>query len=557
MANRIVLEIDDLHYRLAKVSVEGQRVQVSRAVEFPVVADDDVRAKAVKLKEALQSGGLGRGDCDVILSRKAIELREISLPPAPDEELPDMVRFSSRNEFASVNENWSLDFIPLTDAQDQQRVVLAGALPPQIAQDIRQTCELAGLKVQRMLVRPFCTAQALVPGDEAKPVLLVHDLGNELELTLVHAKKVFMTRTVKLPEGASEQRLAAMVQEIQRSQMLAARSAAGRAIGETLIATAPMNRGGLTKLMAERELASCELIDVCQRIVEQGGTLDAAEAEKFVAHYGAGLAQAERAWPTLDFVAPRRRIEKKTDYRRMALIGALAATLLVSVVGFCWYLLSEQASRIARLEKEHRLLKESNDKMGVDQIVGEVQLVDNWQRSNLNWLEELREVSQRLLTADEAMVGYLKAELARTGPEIILRGRLNERETNTELKSNLAERPYQVEQRKNVMSIDSKEYPFEFEYALLMDRSGVNVVQQIGQRIRELAAAKSPTATPAAQTAESPTANEEKTAIEQPATDEKSADGPKVAEPVKQPDDSDGETEPGVKSDESDKADGQ
>jgi len=38
------------------------------------------------------------------------------------------------------------------------------------------------------------------------------------------------------------------------------------------------------------------------------------------------------------------------------------------------------------------------------------------------------------------------------------------------------------------MVSESKDYPFEFEYALLLDQSGVNVAQQIGQRIRDLAA---------------------------------------------------------------------
>jgi hypothetical protein len=43
------------------------------------------------------------------------------------------------------------------------------------------------------------------------------------------------------------------------------------------------------------------------------------------------------------------------------------------------------------------------------------------------------------------------------------------------------------------MLTDSEDYPFEFEYALLLDRSGVNIAQLIGQRIREAAAAQNPT----------------------------------------------------------------
>jgi hypothetical protein len=488
MANRIVLEIDDRQCRLARIAADGKRVQLSKPVELTFDADDDLSTRAKKLKDALQRGGLGRGDCDVVLSRRAIELRELALPPAPDDELPELVRFTSRNEFASVNENWVIDFVPLTDAPEQSRVVLAGALPPVPGQEVRQLCEQAGLKLHRLLLRPFCTAQALIPANAPKPVLLVHDLGEEVELTLAHGRKIYLTRTVKLSEHDPAQQLAALVREIQRSHMLATKSVVGRTIGETLIATVPAKREPLSKLLANIDIGPVQLIDVCQVIAEQGGTLDATDAERFVAHYGAGLGLIQRGWPGLDFAAPRRKVEKKTDYRRVALWSGLAATLLFGAIGTAWYLLSLQGNRIALLEQEFTQLKKANDDLGVDQIVGEVELIDNWEKSNVNWLEELREVSQRLLSADEAMVGYLKAELGRTGPEIVLKGKLNERETNTLLKSNLAERPYQVEQRKNVMTTDSKDYPFEFEYALLMDRSGVDVAQRIGQRIRELAA---------------------------------------------------------------------
>jgi hypothetical protein len=61
------------------------------------------------------------------------------------------------------------------------------------------------------------------------------------------------------------------------------------------------------------------------------------------------------------------------------------------------------------------------------------------------------------------------------------------------LKNNLAERPYEIEQRRNVMSSDSTDYPFEFEYALVLDQSGVNIPKLIGQRIRDAAAAQNPT----------------------------------------------------------------
>ena len=49
------------------------------------------------------------------------------MPPAPDNELPDLIRFQAMREFGAMQSDWPLDFIPLDSDPEQPRSVLAAA----------------------------------------------------------------------------------------------------------------------------------------------------------------------------------------------------------------------------------------------------------------------------------------------------------------------------------------------------------------------------------------------------------------------------------------------
>ena len=151
-------------------------------------------------------------------------------------------------------------------------------------------------------------------------------------------------------------------------------------------------------------------------------------------------------------------------------------------------MLSSQSNTIDRLGQELAELKKANEssgqRPGVDQIIGEVKLIDDWQQDNVNWLAEMGEISSRLLTADDAMVGQFTGQLGRNGAEIKLRGRTTLRETNTKLKTNLANRPFKINEGRSEVSGGATDYPVQFDYGLQLDREKVDVPKTIAERIR-------------------------------------------------------------------------
>ena len=62
------------------------------------------------------------------------------MPPAPDEELPDMVRFQAMRDFTQLSDDTPLDFIPLRADGEEHRNVLAAAISNELLSEIRATC---------------------------------------------------------------------------------------------------------------------------------------------------------------------------------------------------------------------------------------------------------------------------------------------------------------------------------------------------------------------------------------------------------------------------------
>ncbi len=137
----------------------GSRIVIEHAFLIPwnedgKEADQLEQRVGQRIAEELDARGISRPPALVAVGRGSIELRQLQLPPAPDDELPDMVRFQAAREFNELDEKWLLDFVPIDQATDGPRTVLAMAIAPAVIRQIEGVCEQAGLKMQRLLLRP-------------------------------------------------------------------------------------------------------------------------------------------------------------------------------------------------------------------------------------------------------------------------------------------------------------------------------------------------------------------------------------------------------------------
>src|SRR5271166_19405 len=165
MSQLFALEWDPREIRLMVASGRGRQVVIEQAFSVPCVMDasagDVAEQIGRRIAAELDARGLGRAEVVVAVGRNSIELRQLQLPPAPDEDLPDMVRFQATREFNELDDKWLLDFIPIEGTATSPRTVLATAIAPAILAQIEAVCEHAGLKMLRLVLRP-CEAALLL-----------------------------------------------------------------------------------------------------------------------------------------------------------------------------------------------------------------------------------------------------------------------------------------------------------------------------------------------------------------------------------------------------------
>ena len=137
------------------------------------------------------------------VGRDNVQMKLMTLPPAPLDELPDMVRFQAEREFTALGSRCIARFHPALRRCQTPNQVLALALSPAGMAEARELCEAIGVEADRIAVRG-CAAAVMVNRaglvDPAKFALVVNPLTDEADLAAQTGETVVLLRTVRLPD---------------------------------------------------------------------------------------------------------------------------------------------------------------------------------------------------------------------------------------------------------------------------------------------------------------------------------------------------------------------
>ena len=490
----VALQFEDNQIFVASSRVAGKRAQVQNL--FSVQLEGDDAAVGEQLKSDLAKHNLSRADAILVVSRANVEMREVVVPPAPDNELPDMVRFIARSEFASLNENWLFDYVPLSDDPTASRTVLAAGLSPELDTQMRTIADAAGLKVKHIVLRPYACIDLVRPKlADGKCRLLVDPNGDQTDMTIVSGTDLLATRTVRIPESYdANQRSTNLLSEVRRTL-----ASSRKMLGDRKV-TGVMMYGDENKILAGNLSGQLDLeVDFIQPL-ELAPLASGVKAPEHQARYAAllgSLVQQSSSNPhAIDFVNPRKPIIKKADYSKWYLYGglALAASLLFVFAG--WLVLRNQGTQIAEWEEKVRVVEDQNngEALGfepVAQVLGEVGVIDKWKYSDFNWLEELHKYSKHSLTADEVIVDIFDGGLTKGATaRILAKTRMGGEQQNKDLVIDLCKEHFEVEPPRTVKNPDDKEYPISADFRLSLVRDKGQILKAINkiaiERLREM-----------------------------------------------------------------------
>ncbi|MDX1962200.1 MAG: hypothetical protein SFX18_03540 [Pirellulales bacterium] len=397
----------------------------------PVTLAPEVPASTITnaLKQAIADRGLRKTRTLVSIGRSNLELKDLSLPPAPDEDLPELVRFQALREFNNYAEDWPLDYLPIPGDPAQPRSVLAAALPPSALQAIRQICHNAGLQLDSVVLRP-CAAASLVNQclpDQRGVRLLVDILAEEIDLTVLVAETPQLMRTARLhPELPPAELQRALLNEIRRTLASASNRLHGRRIDSVILCGDDQQQAELAKLLEQELKLPITTFDPLRAVV----TTPAQERELPAQHshfaplIGLLAGAARETRPLLDFLHPRQKPVPQSQSRVWALAGSLAAVATLALVALGWWKLSLLSGELSTLNKQISTLQK-NVKPN-ETFLKETTEIDTWLTADLPLIKELSALSRLLPPAKELKITQLNYSATKTGGVLRLNGVVND-----------------------------------------------------------------------------------------------------------------------------------
>ncbi len=470
MPRWLALEYDRNQGRVAVANVRGDQTVIEHLLAVPLGADDD---PGETLAAAMRSNRVSRAPAVVSIPRASVELKPLTLPPSPDEELPDMVRFQAMREFNTLGAEWPLDYVPLTTAVDEPRQVLAAAISPDTLDEVRQVCQKLGVEVERIVLRPCAAAALFNRRNEASKqslCLLVDLLPGEADLTAIAHGNVVFTRTARLANDvvAEPSDCRALIGEVRRS--LAAvhhQLGNGRVEAIYLWGDTPAHEE-----LAERLAENLELpVQTCPPLAGLQTAGDRSQPERpehFVALLGALVDQAEESAPAFDFLNPRKAPPPPSKTRTVTIAAAAVGSLLLLGLWLYYRTLSDLDQRIAAADAQLKSTEAIVEK--AREVQAQVDVIKSWQASNVSWLDELYYLSDRSPDFRQAVLTRLQlsAHTAGSGGDIQLEGLVQQSGDVDELERALRDDHHRVEAKSRQREPKHPRYGWRFRSQVLV-----------------------------------------------------------------------------------------
>ncbi len=429
MAKIAAIDFDDSSARVVVAKITGSSFQVQSAFEIDVNSsfENDAPQFGKDLTEALGSK-VGRCDALVSFGRGMSELRVISVPIVPDNELPDIVRFQAMRQFANCADDAPVDFLKLSEGNEDKKV-LAATIPAEILENLKSGCNTAGLQLKGVKLRSTCsTALSQHTDPELKNYIIVDPSAKSFNLEVVSFGKLCLTRTIRSVPGDSSVQI---VREIRRTLAAATNQIAEF---ETRSIVVFGNEGEFEGLRTaiEKELQfdikfinPFDFAPGLSEMPERVGT--------YASLIGLLVDHTSNRTETIDFLSPRKKVESSEGSRVKWLVGIAAAALFLICSGFAYWTLSDASSKIAKVNEQIKA-GAMTDKT-VQETIANVEKIEEFDNAQAVWIRELANLSEDFSDPDFAIVNSatfaLKANDKNEGMKITVNGYYSGIETPT------------------------------------------------------------------------------------------------------------------------------
>jgi hypothetical protein len=435
MTNLIAADWDSSELRIASGRIVSANLIISDLKQIPLSSDDPQLVSKL-INEWVDENHINRSKCHLLIAigRGKAELRQLSLPPVPEEELPALVRFQASQSLNIVSESASVDYI-CVEGSDRSTNVIAGGVSATTMKQISQIAEDTSLDLRCVVLRPSAAAvlysikadNSENPGD----IVLVDLLADEIEIVIYRGKKIAFMRSVRMPQQTSG-RINQIAGEVRRSLMACTTEPINPVTPKIIVwGRHDVHASDVSELQSVlpcsvQTLDPCTLVNIDKQVrTDEFQRLDTG---RFASLFGLLLAHASMPSSTaqhphpllMDFKNPRRITEKRKSYKRQITFGFLGLSAAGILSFLSWSSLKERAQLVNRRESELKSLQPDVKK--AEQSITRTELVDQFLDGNVIWLEQLRRLTDKMPPAKQVIVKTIsaKSNVAAGGGQVIL-----------------------------------------------------------------------------------------------------------------------------------------
>jgi hypothetical protein len=409
VANFIAIDLDSQGFYVVAGSARGA-TKVTHAFAWtgddddapPALTLDTAKGIGEKLRDRLKAAGVVPAPVLVSVGRDRVILKELKYPRVAPTEEPALVRFQAMKEMSESPDEIILDYAPLGEVNGERRS-MAVVVRKDLFNAIQAMCQAAGLKLAGVTPRPYAVAAGLVRGfasgavpppeskADAVAALTISSAGGEF--TVVRQGEVTYTLAIPAPVVASETMLVA---QIRRNLAVYAGQHPGHPIQAVYLAEVGGTWGD--RLRAALSVA----VQAYDPLAGAVPAVDETLRGRFAGAAGMLAGKAAETLP-INFASPRQPIVTQDPAkRRLATLALLAVLLLFGGGAFGYLKVSDGDTRIANLTQKKTDLTEQINAGKPN--ANRMKAIDGWSKREVNWLDELYELADRMPENDSVRV---------------------------------------------------------------------------------------------------------------------------------------------------------
>ena len=473
MSKLIAIHWSHRRLRIVAGSPASGGVAIQRAFTVDLPAEKTTEAEIAKeISKALRSNGIQRAQAAVVLDRDCVEIRQFEVPPVPSEELAALVKFQANGQFTSFSDSWALDYVPVKfNLEKQATSVLACAVSPQLLGQIRECLGAANIKIAQMTIRGLAPIQSAIGKSGSEDRVLIQQLGDEVDLTAIENRQVLLTRTVKLASHETDEEFGKQIlKEFRRTRASCTHEYAEKIFQQLTLIGNESEQPALFSAFQSLEDAKVNVLDAGQALRWNAASLESIRGS--TAEFSpAAFALSDLATKkelTIDLANPRTVSgdDENAGRRKMYLAGGIAAAIAILLFGASWYLLGQQKKQIKNLSTQ--LSQAKNMNTDAPNGIGQVERIDEWKLADVNVLDELAAISDRLPLGDDAIVDMFSGNHKVPSQEfkIDFTGRLTQSSFSRVIDEKLRQQNYLVDPGGDTPLSDDKFYSWKMEKGL-------------------------------------------------------------------------------------------